>query len=164
MVPSWMKSIIAWLSALLCILALGCWAWSYIPPHLHVVSHRGHLLLISVADDSQLATYTDPQAALIMMSQYGDVYEHFLGFAHVSGTFGTAGGYQILAIPYWFPVILTAIGPIMVLRSRRRMRRRKLAGKCPGCGYDLRGTPDRCPECGWTAPRPAAEPLGSRTS
>jgi hypothetical protein len=33
-------------------------------------------------------------------------------------------------------------------RKRRRVRRRILAGRCVTCGHDLRGTAERCPECG----------------
>jgi hypothetical protein len=53
--------------------------------------------------------------------------------------------------PYWtFAVLLAALPAwTFAAASRRKHReRRRHVGLCPSCNYDLRATPDRCPECG----------------
>jgi hypothetical protein len=62
-----------------------------------------------------------------------------------------AAFYDSVAAPYWFLIGLTALLPataVFRMLLNRRSRRR-IAGKfCRHCGYDLRATPERCPECG----------------
>jgi hypothetical protein len=53
--------------------------------------------------------------------------------------------------PVWFLVVLTAVAPVQKLLRTLTIRRRTRQGQCPACGYDLRATPDRCPECGETS-------------
>jgi hypothetical protein len=52
-----------------------------------------------------------------------------------------------LLIPFWSLCLILAWLPTR-WTYRRRLRRRLALGSCPSCGYDLRATPDRCPECG----------------
>ena len=49
----------------------------------------------------------------------------------------------------WWVWLVPAVYPAWLVRKYLRRRRWKDEGKCPGCGYDLRGLPEpRCPECG----------------
>jgi hypothetical protein len=56
--------------------------------------------------------------------------------------------------PYWLLALLFAAAPAyrLVTLRRRRAARRRGDNCCVRCGYDLRATPDRCPECGTFAP------------
>lgn len=55
-----------------------------------------------------------------------------------------------LVVPFWIPAAAFALPPAsrLFLRFRRRGRRRTSTTFCPTCGYDLRASPTRCPECG----------------
>jgi hypothetical protein len=61
---------------------------------------------------------------------------------------GTARPFYDIAIPYWLIFLLTAPWSAWWLVRQRRLTARRLAGLCQHCGYDLRESPDRCPECG----------------
>jgi hypothetical protein len=70
-------------------------------------------------------------------------------------------------VPYWSVVALMAL--ITVVESSRIVRQGRYAhrlqcGLCPRCGYDLRATPGRCPECGQTNAAPARSRTNSRPS
>ncbi len=54
-------------------------------------------------------------------------------------------------LPYWVLVIAFAFLPFVWIARFARQRGRdrlKAGGCCVRCGYDLRATADRCPECG----------------
>jgi hypothetical protein len=62
-------------------------------------------------------------------------------------------------VAYWPIVLLSGLPPAVWFMRRRRAKRRIACGHCVRCGYDLRETPDRCPECGQLAGERGSRPL-----
>jgi hypothetical protein len=56
-----------------------------------------------------------------------------------------------MELPYWLLIPPTLVIPALWLRSQRRLRWRP-EGLCLHCGYDLRASKERCPECGTPIP------------
>lgn len=88
----------------------------------------------------------------------------FCGFVEIAAGLGHDVGF-IYNPPYergWKSILLgsyvLALNWSFVIRFilRRRKQIRELnrfnRGLCTHCGYDIRATPDRCPECGATPP------------
>jgi hypothetical protein len=83
----------------------------------------------------------------------------FAGFGYGSDGYmmwNEGGGYYVAApgeswaavVPWYAVVAATATLPFVLLWRRLGQRLRISVGGCPACGYDLRATPERCPECG----------------
>jgi len=53
-----------------------------------------------------------------------------------------------MVLPFWYVV--------RWVNARRRIRQRLAAGLCLTCGYDLRASKERCPECGTAIPADSA--------
>jgi hypothetical protein len=77
------------------------------------------------------------------------------GYGHGKTEFDSRGAEPALpqamtyvTVPWWFVGALAAILPAGRIRLWLRDVRRRRRGLCVHCGYDLRASPERCPECG----------------
>ncbi|HMB96678.1 MAG TPA: hypothetical protein VKK61_11610, partial [Tepidisphaeraceae bacterium] len=56
----------------------------------------------------------------------------------------------ILEAPLWFIISFLAIWPLIYIVQWCARRKSVQPGHCAQCGYDLRASKGRCPECGST--------------
>jgi hypothetical protein len=101
-------------------------------------------------------SFTPIPKELSMVNGVGDIVTNSFGFGIDHERFlGNASIPQIakegVSFPCWLMVIVLVLPMSRIFASVSRRTRRKRRGLCNECGYDLRATPNRCPECGTPA-------------
>ena len=106
-----------------------------------VISHRGTLTLCRQNG-----------------KEWGKEFGKVEGFGfRFGGLKGPNGSLWNLQFPYWFITAAATVTPALWLLRLRRSRRRRGGRLCLTCGYDLRASRDRCPECGTAIPQMAPQ-------
>jgi hypothetical protein len=152
-----LRSFVLLLPILLLGLVLLLWARSYLPEHTCFRSHQGRLLIFFVAGDFVLwfdrssPQYHSSEATVDYCRRVAQVQPlpsyRIAGFEWTDLNFKSSFP-GFIAIPYWaIATALAALSTWAMLR-RRSLRERSLPGHCRACGYDLRGSSEKCPECG----------------
>ena len=144
----WVFNTITATSLLLFVATCVLWARSYRiqfaelgdPPLLS--DYRGSIMYQKVQSEWMLEDYS--HSGLGFVARRG--LESIL---YPDGTLATAI-VTTVAIPYWAIALLFSVMPTKYLIVRVKRLRRERKNCCPMCGYDLRATSDRCPECGTT--------------
>jgi hypothetical protein len=147
-----------------------CWIRSYRPPALtslypfysayswpgetvySVETHQGRLFLARMRRDAQLIEFgyrPAPRPPLIarVAGRLGVSW----GQSFISVEIGNATewGWRTRFVAVHFGTMQTILAGAMAVILLRAFRRRRWGpGFCHQCGYDLRATHDRCPECG----------------
>ena len=149
------------------VLMVGAWGSSYVlgdwvhyydpgrPLYVHVFSFGGRL---DISWARTIALYPAGWDSSFRSNTYvgGSRYEGaVLGFYFERTPRGAR-----LQVPYWFLMAVISIPAGFALKRRWRRRRAARwveAGRCAACGYDVRASPGRCPECGAATPARSAQ-------
>ena len=182
------------LSLLLCMATLAWWVRSFLPSDLHVGAADGRMVVLFcdasltqswesnnahvspgekwkavhagrfIRPVTYVRKWSPNGSSATVIANTPPGVRSFLGFAYATEAPPPTGTYYLFTLPLLLPAFLLAVPPAAALLARRRARRRNRGGLCRRCGYDLRGTPDRCPECGAVPPVNPGSPPGPSTT
>jgi hypothetical protein len=162
---------LAAVSFLLCVATVAMWIRSHWRGDVIVWSRGDITISIRTVPGTVGLSFvrsTDPRRAASWNYQSSPrspwLYAGGFSFRHNKGR-GWPGGW-IASWEEWsasFPwsiacLCFWVVPAIWLMRLRRWREREPAAGRCRKCGYDLRATPERCPECG-TIPLPRTSQL-----
>ena len=148
------------LSLLLCVGALVIWALSYGALRdaygpLRVQS-RGGIWAAGVYEGYASVNHYLPDSANPMRRyDVGWRLPHIAAYRYFQERFQR---WSTTLVSLWFLTLLFAIFPIVRFAPLLWRGRRSAGRVCGRCGYDLRATPDRCPECGTPVHSPPTAP------
>ena len=93
---------------------------------------------------------------------------HLAGFEASEGVVSLTSAlnprYRAVVVPYWFLALALALLPVRMPRSLIIRGRWWWTGRCLSCGYDIRASNNRCPECGAAIRRPGEAAIPTRPS
>jgi len=171
---------LAALSLLLCVSTVALWVRSYWRQDtLVVITARSYETAFTLTGTfcfiSQPAIYDQTRAVKIdevrhdaapsaagVDNYFGRERGHIIGvhYGHIGLNVGMLKWYRL---PLWYGMALFSLPPLGWAYARRRSRRVCRPGFCSRCGYDLRATPGRCPECGTNVSEPLRSTRAEKT-
>jgi len=141
-----MRKTLTILSLIGLLLSVGLWgvshwqsSWVFANDHVNLALFRG-CICVGVSDFGYSRTGFQVKPFKLRTYWSPRFYSYLL----------TMGGpkYGTCRIPLWIPAFMCGSSFLIVTRPLYRLRKRKKLGLCLKCGYDLRASKDRCPECG----------------